>query len=42
MEKFLCGLYSVCNGLWIQVRLHPDTLVDQSDPHRVDWSMWWE
>jgi len=27
MEKFLWWYYSVCNDLWIQIRLHLDTLM---------------
>jgi len=36
MEKFLWWSSSVCNDLWIQVKLQSDTLHDQSDSHKVD------
>jgi len=31
---------NVCNEIKIQLGLHPDTLVNQSDSYRVDWFMW--
>jgi len=42
LGETLCGVCSVCNGIKIQARLHLDTLMDQSNSHRVDWFKWWE